>query len=513
MPVDRTLAQDLSRTLVDLYTDAQTRLATDLARRLSSGMDQPDWAQRKLAGLGTLRKYTERVLAKLSSEAGDAASQAIVLAYARGGQAALDEFGRQQLTHAERLALGNQVDSMARLANLADRRQTAIQRALADARQALPGAEALQRLTYSLVSKLQGTHLRILRWQTDAYREVIATAGTSDVLLGLSTRRRAAQVAWEQLLNRGITGFVDRSGRRWELSSYVDMATRSTVAQAAVEGHLDRLKDAGIDLVIVSNAPQECERCRKWEGKILARSGPAGRRRVELEHATHDGEIVTVDVAGSLDEAIADGLMHPNCRHSVSGYQPGITKIPTNTEDPQGDADRQRLRAMERQVRRWKLREQAALTPEAKKAAAAKTREWQTAIRQHTATTTAKRQRHREQIDLGNQPTIRQATRERDRDLLSARSEGEPTSTPRPRETATGSPIPIIRASPQHSQPGRSKRCSPTSGEPQRGDHSTSTSPEATWTPSAKCPQPCWRWTPLSRGTPTRDRDIPHEGR
>lgn len=401
MPVDRGVAVDLAQGLADLYADAQTRLAQDIARRLASGMTSPDWAEDKLRALGTLQSWTQTLLGRLASTGAAQAEQAVVLAYARGGTAAMAELRGMQLGDLERLALGQRVESMERLRRLAEARSSALTRELTAVRQALPGVDAMQRLAWSLHSRLQGTHLRILRWGLDAYRTVIAEAAAPQVLTGLATRRRAAQVAWERLLTQGVTGFVDRSGRRWELASYVEMASRTTVAQAAVEGHLDRLGDAGLDLVAVSDAPQECARCRPWEGKILARGGPGGRRTVELEHATQDGQQVQVDVAGSVDEAISAGLMHPNCRHSLSGYLPGVTRIPTDTEDPAGDKARQQLRYLERQVRAWKLKAAAAIDPAAAKAAAAKARDYQARIRAHVAATPGlNRQPGREQVGV-----------------------------------------------------------------------------------------------------------------
>lgn len=368
MPVSRPLAEDLARVLVELYTAAETRLAAGIAQMLADDMEAPDWAVRKATAIGGVRELAERVVRRLDTESGAEVEQMLVLAYARGGQAALDELAR----------LGSALPSQ-----------------LDDIRRELPGAEAVQRLVFSLVSTLRGTHLRIVRWSLDAYRTVIARASVG-TLLGLETRRRTAQRAWEQLLSQGVTGFEDRSGRRWQLASYVEMATRTTVAQAAVEGHLDRLADAGLDLVIVSNAPQECIRCRPWEGKVLSRAG-SGAQLLRLPHAIEDRQ-VPVKVAGSVADSVAAGLMHPNCRHSLSAYLPGVTRAPMNTEDPVGDRARQQLRYLERQVRHWKLRSAAAIDPAARKTAQAKVRAYQARIREHVSATGLLRQSAREQI-------------------------------------------------------------------------------------------------------------------
>lgn len=373
MPVDRTLAEDLTRTLVDLYAGLEQQIVADIARRLKAGITAPDWAGQKLASVNDLRNAIQQLIRKLNTDSAGAVEQAVVFAFARGGAAALDELAKAGYLDAKQVAA---------------------------IRQSLPGAEAINRVALSLASTLQGTHLRILRWGLDSYRDVIATAALPKVLAGTTTRLAAAQHAWERLLGQGITGFVDKAGRRWQLASYVEMATRTGVAQAAVQGHLDRLGDAGIDLVQVSDAPQECERCRPWEGKVLDRIGPGGRHTVEVEHATIDHHMVRVEVAGSVVEAIAAGFMHPNCRHSINAYLPGITKIPTNTADPAGDEARQQLRALERAVRKAKTQAAGALDPAQARMYEAKVRDLQGQIRDHIATapTALFRQRHREQI-------------------------------------------------------------------------------------------------------------------
>lgn len=40
------------------------------------------------------------------------------------------------------------------------------------------------------------------------------------------------------------------------------MAVRTSIARAAIEAHTRTLTEAGLDLVIVSDAPRECPLCR-----------------------------------------------------------------------------------------------------------------------------------------------------------------------------------------------------------------------------------------------------------
>jgi hypothetical protein len=366
------LADALSRELVNIYSGLQTRLCADIVRRLASGMGSPDWAQDKLTAVGDLRRAAERMLARVANEANPAAATAIRNAYEAGGQQAMS-----QLTRSPKAL-------------------TRSPKALARIEAAIPQVGAINRLVNTLVTSVAGTHLPILRESLDLYRSVVARASV-DPLAGTATRRRAAQVAWERLIGNGITGFTDKAGRGWELASYVEMATRSTVAQAAVEGHLDKLGDAGLDLVTPSDSPHECARCRSWEGKVLTRAGPDGQRTVEVESVTSSA-MVRVEIAGSVDEARAAGLMHPNCTHRFNAYLPGATRRPEQTENPQGDQDRQKLRALERELRRRKLTAQAVIDPAAKARLDGRVREQQAKIRAHVADTGIMRQPAREQI-------------------------------------------------------------------------------------------------------------------
>jgi L-ascorbate metabolism protein UlaG (beta-lactamase superfamily) len=59
---------------------------------------------------------------------------------------------------------------------------------------------------------------------------------------------------------------------------------------------------------------------------------------------------------------------------------------------------RQQQRYMERQIRHWKRREAAAITPEDKAKATAKVRQWQGSMRQFIDDTGRLRQRQRESI-------------------------------------------------------------------------------------------------------------------
>ncbi|NJP70033.1 phage minor capsid protein [Streptomyces sp. C1-2] len=367
MPVSPAMAEDLAAAIADLYEAAGATLIAQVRAALDAGWDSPQWVQLKLAAVGDLQTAIQTVIDALQVDASGAVGQALSEAYDRGQQAAVAELGA--------LGVG----------------QTAF------VAEALPGASVVDRLAAALIDDTRPVYVRMLRQSMDVYRTVIAQAAAAPAL-GAQTRRQAAQTALDKFANRGITGFVDKSGRAWDLRTYTEMATRSVLGRAAVEAHTDRLGAAGVDLVIVSQAPEECPQCRPWERKVLARAGAPGAREVQVEHATEDGEMVTVEVAGSLPEARGKGLLHPNCRHTVSAYLPGVSKIPVPQESRGTYEDTQKQRYLERQVRKWKRRAAAALDEDAKRKANASVRAYQARIRELTAETGLPRKSRREQL-------------------------------------------------------------------------------------------------------------------
>jgi hypothetical protein len=130
---------------------------------------------------------------------------------------------------------------------------------------------------------------------------------------------------------------------------------------------------------MVTDSPEECELCRPWEGKVLSSSG-------------------TTPGYPTVAEARDAGLFHPGCTHDLALYTPGLTRKPTDTDNPAGYEERQQQRYIERGIRQWKKREAVAVTDEAKALATAKKREWSGRMKRFVAEKDRLRQRGRESI-------------------------------------------------------------------------------------------------------------------
>lgn len=254
-----------------------------------------------------------------------------------------------------------------------------------------------------LESRLTAATQRITRVADDAHRAATIAAAVEQILPGKATPQEAQAQAWRQLVSRGVTGFTDKAGREWNLSTYVEMAVRTATQRAYNASHRDRLTQAGIEYFTISTTGRPCGLCAPWEGKVLADRG-AGE--VTEPHAAADGT-VTFDVAATIEEATAAGLFHPNCKHTLTAYLPGVTRLRTNNwsaADELAYRTTQTLRALERDVRAAKLAAEAALTPLDKARAMRDVRAGQARIRDFTARTGLNRRRHREQLNNGLSP-------------------------------------------------------------------------------------------------------------
>lgn len=311
MPVSPDGGRIFAKALYDTYADAAQHLIELVARRLARGIETPGWAEVKLSQVLAVRQETATLVRALERDAASVVGEQMIEAYRAGV-----------------LSAGGPGATTAEAGLVATNR---------------PAIEALAAET---ARTLAATHTRILRTAEDVYRRVISET-VGQVVAGAQSRREAAARAVSRFAQQGVTGFTDTAGRRWELGSYAEMATRTAAGQAHVQGGLDRFQQSGRYLVIVSNAPEECERCRPYEGRVLSITG---------REPTPD-EVRGHRYAGTLADAQSRGFQHPNCRHALSAFTPGLTRPPRReTADPQGDADRQRQRALERAVRESKRR-------------------------------------------------------------------------------------------------------------------------------------------------------------
>ncbi|MCZ4557977.1 hypothetical protein O4215_20660 [Rhodococcus maanshanensis] len=376
--MDPAAIEGLQDAVAGIYSDAEVQLVARIAAAVAKGLDAPQWATAQLASINGLARE------------------------ARGFLLALDPVIAAQVEAAIAEAAG--MGAVAADADIAEYGQIAGSAPATPVAAPAVNTAAVAALAEETIAAVTDTHAGILRSAVDGYREVVAEV-VGRTVTGAATRREVTQHALNKFAARGLTGFRDKAGRNWQIDTYAEMAVRTATLRAFKQGHTDRLVQRGYDLVVISSHSAPAPQCQPFEGKLVSLSGETPNGPVTRASA-RTGAAVKETVAASMREAEAAGLHHPNCKHKHTLWVPGASRPPVVNSDPQAYKDEQKLRRLERGVRKA-LREEAAATsadldPVARKLAGAKVRARRAAIRDHVAATGVKRRPHRERLRIGD---------------------------------------------------------------------------------------------------------------
>lgn len=163
----------------------------------------------------------------------------------------------------------------------------------------------------------------------DAFRRAGVDQAAKKMATG-STWRDMQKKLTQELLDTGLTCFVDSAGRKWRLDSYAEMVARTTTREAASVAVQNECQEFGVDLVKVTTHSPTCGHCAPKQGKVFSLSGRDKRY-----------------------PAMTDELrppFHPHCRHVLTPYvrefddhadQLQAFSNTSLTKDPRSDAEKQ----------------------------------------------------------------------------------------------------------------------------------------------------------------------------
>lgn len=151
------------------------------------------------------------------------------------------------------------------------------------------------------------------RPEPDIFRTEGITKAAEALTEGTGALRQtpAFKAALEQ---KGITAFVDKSGREWSLSDYGNMAVRTTVRQAQVSAVLT---EDEWDLYQITKIGTTCPVCAIYEGRVYSKSG------TNPNYPPLAAAFGKIDPAGPNDLANTFLNIHPNCLHSIRKFTEG----------------------------------------------------------------------------------------------------------------------------------------------------------------------------------------------
>ncbi|WP_336214397.1 phage minor capsid protein [Nonomuraea sp. LPB2021202275-12-8] len=321
----------------DLTARQRRELVTDL-RTLAAGGADPrmvrQYLERRSVEVKELRREAGRIIQRLERRAFPTLVEAVTAAWRRGVKSAIDDIND----------LGG--------------------------KKGIPAGQGVVEMARQMITNLRKRHISALRTIDDQFQEVNKNA-IGRALAGTESIDQVVERELKDYAKRGVTRFVDRAGKTWDLPTYAEMTARTSVIRAASDGHTRTLADNGHRFVIVSQDAITCPRCAPFEGEILAISddGPTGE--VKVTHFLSD-EPMTIEVRATIEGARRLGLQHPNCGHTFGLYTPGVTQRPRRPESKATYEDAQHQRRLERDLRAAKRIAAVARTPTEQKDARAK---------------------------------------------------------------------------------------------------------------------------------------------
>lgn len=189
---------------------------------------------------------------------------------------------------------------------------------------------------------------------------------------GSYTIPQAVDMASKDFLAAGLNCVEYSNGNRVNIASYTEMALRTSSAEVTRQANGDVRDEFGEYLVVSNVIGMTCPYCQKWQGRVMIDD--------VYSSGQPDGKHLTVS------EAKADHFLHPNCRHQLYMYIPGVTKVadlPNDVETKEHYKAEQKQRYYEREIRKYKRLRDGAVDPENRRAYDARVKEWTAKHDQH----------------------------------------------------------------------------------------------------------------------------------
>lgn len=336
MPIAVSGFESLVNDLLVVYEEAEEKMLGRMASRLSKGTASDRWVDRKYSEARAVSNELRRTIRGLGTKRSVLASEAVRSAWSESSKAFVADASK----FTDILGI------------------TALS----------PNSPKVLSILSELNGLLEVEDRVILRKCNDAYADIIGRC-SAKVATGAFTYRDAVKEELEDFARRGISGFVDKAGRAWDMASYAEMATLTAIERATRYGYVDTMQEYGYDLAIISSHAGACPLCVAWENVVVSVSG-------------------STSGYPSLEEAENDGCFHPRCLHFLETYYEGITRqgrnAPRAVEQPSNQySSRQHQRYYERKIREWKRVMAVAQTPADERAAYAHVRQYQQKVRDH----------------------------------------------------------------------------------------------------------------------------------
>jgi Phage minor capsid protein 2. len=357
----------------DLFVSIELKLIASLKRNLAGhkawereeGFNWPAWQTEKLKHVEHFRQENKSIMNKYSDVIDFQTRKLMAEQYAEGrdyvnreAEAAEVWSGRSQDAWSQR---GDRVTQLAW-----NRPREQKPEGLSEDHFFGVNDHRLENLMQDMHEAEQKAQTATLRMMDDVYRRTISQAATA-MAAGTTTLPQAIDMAVKDFLRAGINCIEYSNGARVNIADYVQMALRTAATRSYLQGEAKRRAELGIDTVLVSQYGACSNTCLPWQGRVYIDDVWG-----EFKGQTKNGRGLSVN--GNwyplLSVAVKAGLFHPNCRHTLTTWIEGISKLPDPMDTAkikENSALEQQQRSMEKRVREYKRMAEGFQQPSLKK--------------------------------------------------------------------------------------------------------------------------------------------------
>ena len=202
----------------------------------------------------------------------------------------------------------------------------------------------------------------------DMYRETMVKA-TANLGSGILTLEQATDLATRDFLLNGINSITYANGAEVNIKSYANMVLRTANKRANLMAQGTVQDEWGIHTVQVSQYGACSDTCLPWQGRVYVDDVYASGTAKESAETGYP----------LLSVAIADGLFHPNCRHTKMPWFEGVSSTPKALDSEQvrkNSEERERQMYINRTIDKYKRLRDGSYDPTNKAKYNAKIKEW-----------------------------------------------------------------------------------------------------------------------------------------
>ncbi|MFV0393008.1 MAG: phage minor capsid protein [Coprobacillaceae bacterium] len=252
-----------------------------------------------------------------------------------------------------------------------------------------------------LINEMQSSFKKVqsavYRKAEDIYKRTIFNESIK-LNAGTVTLPKAIDQAVDKFLEQGINCIQYADKRMVNVATYAEMALRTASQRAKFLADGSKRAEQKVYTVVVSSHANTCEKCLPWQSKVLIDDVFSNISKIEAEKLSRDTGYKL------LSEAIAKGLLHPNCRHLIMTFYPGISRLPKAVDEElalKNYKAEQKQRELENKIRKAKRKVQGYVDDYDIKQAKKDLRDLQKQLREHLAENTQlRRNPSREKIYL-----------------------------------------------------------------------------------------------------------------